>query len=166
MFRTVSLSTIGSLALYTQQQVQVTQVVLTACQQAVSITCMTYLLLCAQCQTPDDGQRYCPKHVQPYSKYKFRNQQAVSITCMTYLLLCVQCQTPDDGQRYCPKHVESYSKYKFRNQQAVSITCMTYTYRCVHSARLLMVDRDTVLNMWSPTPKINLRNQCFSLVLL
>jgi len=31
--------------------------------------------------------------------------------------------------------------------QAVSITCMTYTYWCVYSARLLMMDRETVRNM-------------------
>ena len=30
-----------------------------------------YLLLCVQCQTPNDGQRYCPKHVEFYSKNKF-----------------------------------------------------------------------------------------------
>ena len=30
-----------------------------------------YLLLCVQCYTPDDGQRYCPKHVEFYSKNKF-----------------------------------------------------------------------------------------------
>jgi len=30
-----------------------------------------YLLLCVQCWTPDDGQRYCPKHVESYSKNKF-----------------------------------------------------------------------------------------------
>ena len=29
-----------------------------------------YLLLCVQCQTPDDGQRNCPKHVEFYSKNK------------------------------------------------------------------------------------------------
>jgi len=45
MFRTVSLSIIRSLALYTQ--------------------------LCVQCQTPDDGQRNCPKHAESYSKNKF-----------------------------------------------------------------------------------------------
>jgi len=28
-------------------------------------------LLCVQCQTPDDGQRNCPKHVEFYSKNKF-----------------------------------------------------------------------------------------------
>ena len=49
---------------------------------------------------------------------------------------------------------------------AVSITCMTYTYCCVYSARLLMMDRETVRNMESSIPKINLRNQCISLVLL
>ena len=30
-----------------------------------------YVLLCVQCQTLDDGQIYCPKHVQSYSKIKF-----------------------------------------------------------------------------------------------
>ena len=33
--------------------------------------CYIYLLLCVQCYTPDDGQRYCPKHVESYSKNKF-----------------------------------------------------------------------------------------------
>jgi len=32
-------------------------------------------------------------------------------------------------------------------EQAVSVTCMTYTYCCVYSARLLMMDRETVRNM-------------------
>jgi len=35
---------------------------------------------------------------------------------------------------------------------------MTYTYCCVCSARLLMMDRETVRNMYSSIPKINLRN--------
>ena len=30
-----------------------------------------YVLLCVQCQTPDDGQRTCSKHVEFYSKDKF-----------------------------------------------------------------------------------------------
>jgi hypothetical protein len=30
-----------------------------------------YLLLCVQCNSPDDGQRNCPKHVELYSKNKF-----------------------------------------------------------------------------------------------
>ena len=41
-------------------------------------------------------------------------------------------------------------------------TCMTYTYCCVYSARLLMMDRDTVRNMYSHIPK----NKFEKLVLL
>jgi len=51
MLRTVSLSIISSLALYTQQNL--------------------YVLLCVQCYTSDVGQRNCPKHVELYSKNKF-----------------------------------------------------------------------------------------------
>ena len=29
-------------------------------------------MLCVQCWTPDDGQRYCPKHVESYSESKFQ----------------------------------------------------------------------------------------------
>jgi hypothetical protein len=43
---------------------------------------------------------------------------------------------------------------------------MTYTYCRVCSNRLLMMDRETVRNMYSTIPKINLRNSCISLVLL
>ena len=32
-----------------------------------------YLLPCAQCQTPDEGQRNCPKHFEFYYKNKFEN---------------------------------------------------------------------------------------------
>jgi len=39
--------------------------------------------------------------------------------------------------------------------QAVSIASM---YCCVYSARLLVMDRETVRNMQSSIPKINLRN--------
>ena len=68
MFRTVSLSIIRSLALYTQQYVQVT---LTACEQAVSIICMTYTYCCVySAKTTDDGQRNCLKHIEFYSKNK------------------------------------------------------------------------------------------------
>ena len=65
MFRTGFLSIIRSLVLYTQQQVYVIQVLLT--QNLYDI----YLLLCIQYQTPDDGQKTCPKHVEFYSKNKF-----------------------------------------------------------------------------------------------
>jgi len=54
MFRTVPLTIIRSLALYTQQ------------------TCMTYTsAVFTVKKTPDDGQRNCPKHVEFYSKNKF-----------------------------------------------------------------------------------------------
>ena len=32
---------------------------------------VAHLLLCVQYQTPDDGQRNCPKHLEFYSKNKF-----------------------------------------------------------------------------------------------
>ena len=59
MFRTVFLSIIRSLAPYTQQYIQIT------------LTYDICLLLCVQYYTPDDGQRYSPKHVESYSKNKF-----------------------------------------------------------------------------------------------
>ena len=49
--------------------VYVVQVMLTACSQAVSITCM-YCCVYSK-KTPDDGQRNWPKHVEFYSKNKF-----------------------------------------------------------------------------------------------
>jgi len=62
MFRTVPLSVISSLALYTQQYIQV----------ILPAICMTYThLLCVQWKTPDDGQMNCPKHVEFCSKNKF-----------------------------------------------------------------------------------------------
>jgi len=70
MFRTVSLYIITSLALYTQLQIYVTEVMLTACFQAVSITCMYCCVYSAK--THDDVQRYCPKHVESYSKNKLK----------------------------------------------------------------------------------------------
>jgi len=32
---------------------------------------MTYTYCCVHCWTPDDGQRYCPKHVEFQYKNKF-----------------------------------------------------------------------------------------------
>ena len=64
MFRIGFLSIIRSLVLYTQQWVYVIQ--------AVSITRMTYLLLCIQYYTPDDGQKTSPKHVEFYTKINLR----------------------------------------------------------------------------------------------
>ena len=82
MFRTVPLSIIRSLALYTHSNDVCHTVLLTACQQdqgvpswsclqAVSKPVWHIPLLCIQWKTPDDGQRNCPKHVEFHSKYTF-----------------------------------------------------------------------------------------------
>jgi hypothetical protein len=42
-----------------------------SCSQAVCRTVWRIPLLCVQWNTPDDGQRKCPKHVELYSKNKF-----------------------------------------------------------------------------------------------
>jgi len=63
MFRTVPLSIITILALYTQQ-LYMSYVFADSCQQ----TCMKYTIAVCTVKTPDDGQRNCPKHVQFYSK--------------------------------------------------------------------------------------------------
>jgi len=66
MFQTVSVSIIRSLALYTCNRYRSS--LLASSQHNL---CDIYLLLCVQCETPDDGQRNCPKHVEFYSKNKF-----------------------------------------------------------------------------------------------
>ena len=43
---------------------------LASCQQNL-YDIYEYPLLCTQYQTPDDGQKTCPKHVESYSKNKF-----------------------------------------------------------------------------------------------
>jgi len=65
MFRTAPLSIIRSFSLYTQQYTQV------CWQLAVSKPIWHKPLLCVQWNTPDDGQRNCPKHVDFYYKNKF-----------------------------------------------------------------------------------------------
>jgi len=71
MFRTVPLSIISSLALYTQQwcmSYRFADCMLGSCQQ----TCMTYTI--AVCTVLGSyGQRNCPKHVEFNSKKKLRN---------------------------------------------------------------------------------------------
>ena len=61
MFRGVSLSTIRSFSLYTQQWYMSYRFV----------DSLRAPLLCVQWKTPDDGQRNCPKHVEFYYKNKF-----------------------------------------------------------------------------------------------
>jgi len=60
---------------------------------------------------------------------------------------------------FCVHHQESGTVHTAIGicHTAVSKTCMTYTYCCVYSARLLMMDREPVRNMWSSIPKINLK---------
>jgi len=80
MFRTVPLSIIRSFSLYTQQWYMSYKfadslwsgsgrksvlILLASCQKNL------YVLLCVQWETPDDGQRNSPKHVEFYSKNKF-----------------------------------------------------------------------------------------------
>jgi hypothetical protein len=64
MFRIGFLSIIRSIVLYTQQQVYVIQVLLTAYYRAQDGTCVQYY-------TPDYRKRTCPKYVELYSKNKF-----------------------------------------------------------------------------------------------
>ena len=94
MFRTVSLSVIKSLVLYTQHN----------------------LLLCVKCQTPDDGQRIGIYHIGYAACLLAGSGCSILIplgSSQHNILLCVMCQTPDDGQRNCPKHIEFYSNNKF-----------------------------------------------------
>ena len=83
MFQTVALSIIRSFSLYTQQRYMLykfadsleqdqdrTSSVLIL-SQAVSKPVWYTPLLCVQWNTPDDGRRNCPKHVEFYSKDKF-----------------------------------------------------------------------------------------------
>jgi len=72
MFRTIPLSIIRSLALHTQQWYTRMSYRLQLQLASVSKICMTQLLR-VQCQTPDDGQRNCPKHIEIYSKINLGN---------------------------------------------------------------------------------------------
>ena len=45
-----------------------------SCSQAVSKPVWHIPLLCVQWKTPDDVQRNCPKHVEFYSKNKFKKR--------------------------------------------------------------------------------------------
>ena len=99
MFRTGFLSIIGSLVLYTEQQVYVIQVMLTACYNLYDI----HQLLCIQYQTPDDGQKTCPKHVQFYSKNKFEK--------LVHLFGFIIRIYHDARSSECQMHASKESKY-------------------------------------------------------
>jgi len=64
MFRTVPLSIISSIALYTQQWYMSYRF---ADSLLASSEHNLYVLLCVHCQTSVDGQRNCTKHVEFYS---------------------------------------------------------------------------------------------------
>jgi hypothetical protein len=66
MFRTVPLSMIRSVSVYTQQWCMSYRF-----EQAVSKPVWHIPLLCVQWNTPDHGQRKCPKHVEFHPKNKF-----------------------------------------------------------------------------------------------
>jgi len=77
MFRTVPLSIVRSFSLYTQQWYvsyrsadSLRSAGLGRWSQAVSKPVWHTPLLCVRWNTPDDGQRNCPKHVEFYSKNK------------------------------------------------------------------------------------------------
>jgi hypothetical protein len=83
MFRTVPLSIIRSYSLYTQQwymsyrQLSSSSRIRMELQfhpdpgRKLSTSLYDVPLLCVQWITPDDGQRYCPKHVEFYLQNKF-----------------------------------------------------------------------------------------------
>jgi hypothetical protein len=80
MFRTVRLSIIRSILLYTQRWFMSYRFADSlragsewnwSCSQTVCKTVWHIPLLCVQWKTADDGQRNCPKHVEFYSKNKF-----------------------------------------------------------------------------------------------
>ena len=101
MFRTVPLSFIRSFSLYTQQWCMSYRF----CWQFASRIRMELRpdparklaskpiwhipLLCVQWKTPDEGQRKCPKHVEFYSKNKFKKlvHLVVFIIGMYYIIL-------------------------------------------------------------------------------
>ena len=164
MSRTGSLSIIRSLALYTQQQVHVIQVMVTVASSQQNLSDI-YLLLCVQCQTPDDGQRNCPKHVDFYSKNKFKKlvNFVGFIIRIYYDAGSSECQIHFPAFAYC---VAQCFFLWLDSPSGLRPPDCRDTYCCVYSCRLLMMDRKTVRNMQSSVSKINLRNQCISLVLL
>jgi len=101
MFRTVPLSNIRSFY----------------CTYSNGI-CHTGLLTACE-QTPDVGQRNCPKHVEFYSKNKFEKLvHVVGFIIRIYHDARSHKRQTNTGMstnlyRNCPKHVDFYSKNKF-----------------------------------------------------
>jgi len=98
MFRTIPLSIIRSFPLYTPQSYKsyrfddsLRAVPSWFRSQAVSKLVWLIPLLCVQWKTSDDGQRYCTKHIEFYSKNKFEK--------LVYLFNSVIKQL--DAQNFC-----------------------------------------------------------------
>jgi hypothetical protein len=114
MFRTVPLSIIRSILLFTQQWY------------------MSYRFVDMFRTVPLSIIRGFTLYTQQwYMSYRFCWQLASGIVRKLSAkpvrhipLLCVQWKTPDGGQRNCPKHVEFYSKNKFEN--SVHLVCFYY----------------------------------------
>jgi hypothetical protein len=111
VFRTGFLSIVRSLVLYTQKQVYVIQVLLISGIRVELSSILIplvisqhnlydiHLLLCIQYQTPDDGQKTCPKHVEFYSKNKFEK--------LTHLVGFLAGIYQDARSSGCQKHTSN-----------------------------------------------------------
>ena len=175
MFRKVSLSIIRSLALYTQQQAYAIHVMLTACQQAVSKTyihtpitvhtAMVYVIqvmLTACQQDPNPASKQSAKPIYIFlSLYIQQRYVSCSQHNLDDIYLCTYTYHRTYSNGICHTGLAGSGS----RQQAVSIICMTYTYCCVYSARLLMMDRGTVRNMYSSDVLLTVHLSIFILVI-
>ena len=79
---------------------------------------MTYTSAECTVETPDDGQRNCPKHVE-FLDGSFQSRpgwswlKAVIKPVWHIPVPNVQWKTPDGGKRNCPKHVDFPDKNNF-----------------------------------------------------
>jgi len=102
-----------------------------SCSQAVNKSVWHIPLLCVQWKTPDDGQRYCPKHAEFHYKNKFeklvhivsiivRNLTQCMVIWTSNVASCLdgtQTQLPPPwvgphGQPYRPTHCRHLRKTK------------------------------------------------------
>jgi len=86
-----------------------------------------YLLLCVQCLTPEDGQRYCPKHVQSYSKNQFEN-----IMLLVSFIIRIYHEA---WSSECPKNEYiCYIKYHMTTKHSTNTSCtLNYILRHKYS---------------------------------
>jgi len=126
MFRTVPLSIIRSFSLYTQQWCMSYSLRAGSgrnCSQAVSKSVWHIPLLCVQWETPDDGQRNCPKHVEFYSRNTFEKlvhlvsfyYKNLSSTCFVQVIVHQQDVISGHWTFICSKHVQNNYSIFFTN---------------------------------------------------